>query len=259
MMMRYGLRALVGLLVLLGHLPAWALDHDNLDKNRPVQLEDAYPIAKGEIALEGGGRFIDRRQGKTRFVFQPQILYGAFYNAQLEIGGDLLTEPTTVEGAEKSGDLRVGALYNFNTETLTVPALAVKLDLELPTGVRSRGVDGTLAGILTRSFGRWRTHLNAAYTVVGSVQGRERNGFYRFVAGVSYPLGYPARFRQTLIADVFTRQSELSGQRNPTGLEVGLRHQFSSRIVLDGGMGTEFAGPSDRTTAFGTVGVSIGF
>lgn len=257
--MRYCLGALVGMFLCLGPLPAWALDHDNLDKNRPLQLEDAYPIAKGEIALEGGGRFLDRRQGRTRFVFQPQILYGAFYNTQLELGGDLLTEPTTVEGAEKSGDLRVGALYNFNTETLSLPALAVKLDLEFPTGVRSRGVDGTLAGILTRSFGRWRTHLNAEYTVVGSARGTERNGLYRLAAGVSYPLGYPMRFRETLIADVFTRQSDLSGRRSPTGVEVGLRHQFSSRIVLDGGLGTEFAGPSDRSAVFGTIGVSFGF
>lgn len=257
--MRRWLLVLVGMLIWLSNQPAWALDHDNLDKNRPVQIEDAYPIAKGEIALEGGARLLDRRRGRTRFVFQPQVLYGAFYNTQLEIGGDLLTEPTSIEGAEKSGELRVGALYNFNTETLTLPALALKLDLELPTGVRSRGVDGTLAGILTRSFGRWRMHLNAEYTVVGLARGAERNGFYRFVAGVSYPLGYPARFRETLIVDVFTRQSELSGNRNPTGIEVGLRHQFSSRLVLDGGIGTEFAGPSDRSAVFGIVGLSIGF
>lgn len=257
--MRHSLRLLVALFLLLSYQRAWALDHDNLDKNRPLRLEDAYPIAKGEIALEGGSRFVDGRQGRTRFVFQPQILFGAFYNTQIEVGGDLFTEPTSIAGTEKSGDLRVGALYNLNTETLSLPALAVKFDLEFPSGVRSRGVDGTLAGILTRSFGRWRTHLNAEYTVVGSARGTERNGLYRLAAGVSYPLGYPMRFRETLIADVFTRQSELSGRRNPTGVEVGLRHQFSSRIVLDGGIGTEFAGPSDRSAVFGTVGLSFGF
>jgi len=258
-MMRCWPLVLVGMLIWLSSRPAWALDHDNLDKNRPVQIEDAYPIAKGEIALEGGARFLDRRQGRTRLLFQPQILYGAFYNTQLEMGGDLITEPTSLTGAEKSGDLRVGALYNFNTETLTLPAFTVKLDLEFPTGVRSKGVDSTVAGILTRSFGRWRTHLNAEYTVVGSAQGAERDGFYRLVAGVSYPLGYPMRFRETLIADVFTRQSELSGGRNPTGVEIGLRHQFSSRIVLDGGIGTEFVGPSDRSAVFGALGLSFGF
>jgi hypothetical protein len=257
--MRYSLLVVISTLLWLGAQPSWALDHDNLDKNRPLRLEDAYPIAKGEIAMEGGSRFMDGRQGKTRFVFQPQILFGVFYNTQLEIGGDLFTEPTTLEGAEKSGDLRVGALYNFNTETISAPALAAKVEVEFPTGLRSRGMDATVGGILTRSFGRWRTHLNAEYAVVGSARGTERNGLYRLTVGVSYPLGYPLRFRETLIADVFTRQSELSGRRNPTGVEVGLRHQFSSRIVLDGGIGTEFSGPSDRSAVLGTVGLSFGF
>ncbi len=257
--MRYNLLVVLSMLLGLGAQPVWALDHDNLDKNRPLRLEDAYPIAQGEIALEGGGRFVDGRQGNTRFAFQPQLLVGAFANTQLELGGDLFTEPTTLKGAEKSGDLRVGALYNFNTETLNLPALAVKVEMELPTGLRSRGVDATVGGILTRSFGRWRTHLNADYTVVGSAQGTARNGLYRLAAGVSYPLGYPMRFRETLIADLFTRQSDLRGGRNPTGVEVGLRHQVSSRLVLDGGIGTEFAGPPDRSAVFGTVGLSFGF
>ncbi|HLZ35675.1 MAG TPA: hypothetical protein VKP13_16840, partial [Nitrospira sp.] len=56
----------------------FALDHDNLDPNRPIGMEDAYAIPKGEIGLEGGVRFNDRREGRTRVTFQPQIIYGAF-------------------------------------------------------------------------------------------------------------------------------------------------------------------------------------
>ena len=238
---------------------AWALDHDNLDPNRPIQMEDAYAIPKGEIGLESGVRFNDRRAGKTRFVFQPQIIYGAWYNTQIEIQGDLFTEPESVVGANKSGDLHLGVLYNFNTETLTLPAFAMRVEADLPTGVRSKGVDTQVTGVLTRSFGRLRVHLNAGYTALGSAQGQERNGSYRVVAAVSYPIGYPHRFRETLIVDVYTRQSDLVGQRNNTGVEIGLRHQLSSRIVLDGGLGTEFYGPSDRSALTGTIGVSVGF
>ncbi len=238
---------------------AWALDHDNLDPNRPIQMEDAYAIPKGEIGLESGVRFNDRRAGKTRFVFQPQIIYGAWYNTQIEIQGDLFTEPESVVGANKSGDLHLGVLYNFNTETLTLPAFAMRVEADLPTGVRSKGVDTQVTGVLTRSFGRLRVHLNAGYTALGSAQGQERNGAYRVVAAVSYPIGYPHRFRETLIVDVYTRQSDLVGQRNNTGVEIGLRHQLSSRIVLDGGLGTEFYGPSDRSALTGTIGVSVGF
>jgi hypothetical protein len=55
-----------------------------------------------------------------------------------------------------------------------------------------------------------------ANTVVGQAQGMERNGAYRMIAAVSYPIGYPTRFRETLIVDVYTRQSDLVGQRNNT-------------------------------------------
>lgn len=245
--------------VLLGPLPAWALDHDNLDPNRPIQMEDAYAIPKGEIGLESGVRVNDQRQGRTRTVFQPQIIYGAFDNTQIEIQGDFFTEPQSLVGANKSGDLHLGVLYNFNTETLNLPAFAVRVGVEFPTGADSKGVDTQVTGVLTRSFDRLRAHLNVGYTVVGASQGRERDGFYRLVAAVSYPIGYPDRFRETLILDVYTRQSDLKGQRNNTGIEIGLRHQLSSRIVLDTGLGTEFYGPSDRSALTGTVGLSVGF
>lgn len=237
----------------------FALDHDNLDPNRPIGMEDAYAIPKGEIGLEAGVRFNDQREGPTRITFQPQIIYGAFDNTQIEIQGDIFTDPETLTGPNKSGDLHVGALYNFNTETLSLPAFAVRAEVDLPTGVNSKGVDTQFTGILTRSFGRLRAHLNAGYTIIGSPQGQERPGAYRVVAAVSYPLGYPSSFRDTLIASVYSRQSDQRGQRNNTGIEIGLRHQLSSRIVLDGGLGTEFYGPQDRAALLGTVGLSVGF
>ena len=258
-MSRIVFSAIVAVGLLLMPLPVIALDHDNLDPNRPIGMEDAYAIPKGEIGMEGGVRFNDRREGRTRVTFQPQIIYGAFENTQIEIQGDLMSDPHTLVGAAKSGDLHLGVLYNFNTETISLPAFAARVEVDLPTGVNSKGVDTQLTGILTRSFGRLRVHLNAGYTVLGSPQGQERPGAYRAVAAVSYPLGYPTSFRDTLIASLYTRESDLRGQRNHSGVEIGLRHQLSSRLVLDGGLGTEFAGPSDRAALLGTIGLSVGF
>jgi hypothetical protein len=164
-----------------------------------------------------------------------------------------------VVGANKSGDLHLGLLYNFNTETLKLPAFAVRVEADLPTGVNSRGVDTQMTGIMTRSFNRWRVHVNAGYTVLGSPQGQERPGTYRAIVAVSYPIGYPMRFRETVIASLYTRQSDLRGQSNYTGIEMGLRHQLTSRLVLDAGIGTEFLGPSDRAAVQGTLGLSVGF
>ena len=163
----------------------YGLDHDNLDPNRPIAIEDAYVIPKGEIGVEGGVTFNDRKEGKGRFGFQPQIIYGAFENMQLEIMSGLGTEPTTVVGDDKSGDLSVGVLYNLNTETIDLPGFAVRTEVGFPTGVNSKGVDTELTGVMTRSFGRWRSHVNVGYTFLGSPQGQERGGTYRVVAAVS--------------------------------------------------------------------------
>ena len=133
---------------------------------------------------------------------------------------------------------------------MQLPAFAARVEVGLPTGVNSKGIDTEVTGVMTRSVGRWRTHLNVGYTFLGSPQQNERPGIYRLVAAVSYPLGYPMSLRDTIIANVFTRQSDVHGQRNPTGIGIGLRHQVSSRVVFDAGMGTEFYGPADRSVFF---------
>lgn len=104
-------------IVLLLTLPTvvWALDHDNLDPNRPIAIEDAYVVPKGEIGVEGGILFSDRKQGKSRFVLQPQIIIGAFNNTQLELSSDVQTDPKSIVGDDKSGNLIVGALYTEPT------------------------------------------------------------------------------------------------------------------------------------------------
>lgn len=136
-------------------------------------MEDAHTIAQGEIGLESGVRVNDRRKGKTRMTYLPQIIYGAFANTQIEIQGDLYTDPHSLIGANKSGDLHLGVLYNFNTETLDLPAYAMRVGAELPTGLRSKGVDTQVTGILTRSYGRLRVHLNAgAISSAGRRKGR---------------------------------------------------------------------------------------
>jgi hypothetical protein len=246
-------------LICLAAGPAWAVDHNNLDEGRPLRLEDAYPIAYGEVSAEAGARLSLHRESPDRFSFPVEVLYGAYWNLHLGLGSTPATEPRTIDEPEKSGDLRAVALYNFNQETLRLPALAAKLGLDFPTGVRSRGVDTELKGIITRSFGQTRAHLNVGYEYVGHARGGERTGRYEVVLGAQYPLGYPRRFDTTLLADVFTAQSARSGGANPTGIEVGIRRQVAPLTVIDAGVGTEFAGPAERAPFFATVGVSVGF
>src|SRR6266852_2043527 len=81
--------------------PAWAIDHNNLDEGRPLRLEDAYPIAYGELSAETGARFSLNRRSPDRFAFPIEILYGAYWNLHLGLESTLATQPRTIDEPEK--------------------------------------------------------------------------------------------------------------------------------------------------------------
>jgi len=120
-------------------------------------------------------------------------------------------------------------------------------------------VDVELKGLATKSFERLSVHFNAAYEFASGTAGDERDGRYELALGASYPIGAPRYTRTVLVGDVFTEQSARRGESNVVGVEAGFRHQLTPRLVLDLGVGTEFAGPADRSTFFLTTGISFGF
>jgi hypothetical protein len=253
-------RALVTVLFLaLAVGRAQAIDHKNLDAGRPVRVEDAYAIADGEIALEAAAGFTLAREGPDRGVFPVEALYGAYPNLQLAVGTTLSTSPREIDGRPRSGDLRLSALYNFNQETLVLPALAFRLGLEVPTGIGSQGVGVEVKGIVTKSIARLAVHLNAGYRFLTATRRDERDGVYELALGASYPVGAPWLTRLLLVGDVFAEQAARRDVAPIVGSEIGLRYQLTPRFVWDVGVGTEFAGPRRRSDLFMTTGVSIGF
>jgi Putative MetA-pathway of phenol degradation len=238
---------------------AEAIDHGNLDEGRPLRLEDAYPVAHGEIAVEAGAGFTLLRRGPNRALFPVEILYGALPNLQIGLGSLLSTDPHALDDRPKSGDLRASALYNFNQETLSLPALAGKLSLTAPTGIDAQGYGIEVKGIVTKSIERLSLHFNGAYEFLTDSGRRDRDGRYELALGASYPLGAPRYTRATLIADVFAEQPVARREPTIVGTEVGLRYQLTPRIVWDIGVGTEFAGPAERSRFSLTTGLSFGF
>lgn len=247
-------------LALVGIAPATlAIDHKNLDEGRPLRLEDAYSIADKEWALEMGAGYSLVRNGRDRAFFPMEVLYGAFPNFQAGLGTTLFTNPRDVDGPKKSGDLHLSGLYNFNQETLSLPAFGLKGSVNLPTGVRSSGTDFELKGLVTKSFNRLSLHFNPAYEFIGGAGSGGRDGRYSFTFGTSYPIGAPKHTRTTLLADLFTEQSTMKGESNIWGAEIGFRHQLTRRLVLDLGVGSEFSGPPKRSPFFMTTGLSFAF
>jgi hypothetical protein len=257
--MRMTTSAITAVLLLLTTGPTWAIDHKNLDEGRPLRLEDAYAISTGEIAVEAGAGFRLIRHGTDQGVFPVEVLYGALPNFQIGLGTTLFTNPHEVDDRPKSGDLHVSALYNLNQETLTLPAFGIKLSLGVPTGVDARGYSVEVKGIVTKSIERLSLHLNAGYEFITDTRHDERDGRYELALGFSYPVGAPQFTRATLVGDVFAEQAERRREATVVGTEIGLRFQLTPRVVWDVGIGTEFAGPADRSRLFGTTGFSFGF
>src|SRR4030095_12133964 len=95
---------------------------------------------------------------------------------------------------------------------------------------------------------RLSLHLNAGYEFTTSSREDERDGRYKLAIGASYPIGAPRFTRATLVRDVFAEQLFHRGDPPTVATEVGLRYQLTPRIVWDVGVGTEFAGPAERST-----------
>jgi hypothetical protein len=256
--MRRPHRVIAPLSVVAIALDAHGVDHANLDGGRPLRLEDAYAVPHRELALELGFGVDVRREADDQ-VFAPlELVWGALPNLQLSLGTTFISDPHEVDEESKSGDVHLEALYNFNQET-SLPAFAIKGELNLPSGVDSSGVDGEIMGILTKSFGNVSLHLNAGYEFLSGTDDGEEDGLYKFAVGASLPLGAPMHTRTALLADLFVEEALESGEDDVVGAEIGVRYQLTERLVVDGGVGTEFEGPDDRSEVFAMVGLSITF
>ena len=238
---------------------AYAIDHDNLDEGRPLRLEDAYPIASGEWAVEMGAGLSAQRKSRTRGFFPFEVLYGLVPNLQVSIATTLFTDPRLIEGQTKSGDMQLSGLYNFNQETLSLPALGLRVTVNAPTGTASSGVDVRVKGLVTKSFDRLSVHVNPAYEVFSGTSPLDRDGRFELALGASYPLWAPKNTLTTVLGDVFTEQAPQRGDPQIVGIEAGVRQQWTPWTVLDAGLGTEVAGPANRASFFLTVGISVGF
>lgn len=228
------------------------IDYRNLDDQRPVRTEDAYPIERFAFELVLPYQYENGLEGGHLHVVAPELSYGLFPNAQLglELPLAALDEPSGTDWGFAGP--RLFGLYNFNTEGRILPAFALRTDVAIPVGdLGADDVQLTLKGIATRSWGPTRLHLNAAATV-----GRE--------AGKPIVDAEP-EWALSLAADrTFLRQSlllvgevgvleETSEAPTEVAAALGVRYQLTPTLVLDAGVSRRLsanAGP-DLGLTFG--------
>jgi hypothetical protein len=233
------------------------IDYRNLDDDRPTRVEDAYPAERYafEFLIPYG---VEReRGGATLHASVLELEYGVIRNGQLGLKAPfaaLRAAGTTETGL--SG-LRVFGLYNFNTESRLLPALSLRTDVAFPVGgLAGSETQVALKVIATRSWGRNRVHVNAAYRLgpdgtPAAVEGLDR---WWYGAAVDRTL-----FRQSVLVVGETYARKLAdGAPVEVNASLGLRWQWRTTTVLDVGLARRLrrAGGPDYAV---TLGISNAF
>jgi len=234
--------ALISLLI--SAISAGAADHFNLEEGIPTEVEDAYPIAYRGREIQYIFRYDRTRDNLDRFYMKPVLELGIFRNTQLSIKAPFILGSEVDKTG--SGDVAVEGFYNFNMETLYIPAVAVAVDAYFPSGRNSSGVDTTTKLILTKKLGRTsfyhELHFNGMWTHNAGARNGEREHLYKFIAG------YSARVRSdtVLILDFIREQEREKGKENNI-LELGIRYQVTPLTIVGVGAG---AGMGDASPKF---------
>ncbi|MBC8142464.1 MAG: hypothetical protein H7Y38_13600 [Armatimonadetes bacterium] len=242
--------------------PVFAIDHDNVDGGRPLRFDDAEAIAFRERAIEFGlAAYSPYRRGGLGAAFSTEYLYGFAVNSHFSLDLDSSVGARGGSGDKRFdvGNVGLGVFHNFNRETLTTPAYAVRADAYLPTGRGTRGVALRLRGVMSRTFQQYnRVHVNVDANLQTSTRGGDRSFSPAVTVGFTRPLGYPTYFNRTGLAEIGVRASEESGRGAIFYGGVGIRQQVTVRSALDLGARSDFAA-TNRNAARDNVTLVAGY
>lgn len=210
-------------------------DFMNLENNFGVRLEDAYATAYRNREAQTYIRYERDAKGRNTTLLVPALEIGPFRNTQFSMAVPIRTGNGDRTG---TGNIEVSGLYNFNTEGLYLPAVALAAQADIPTGLASSCLDYTLRFAATKTITRMRPtriHANVRYTrnaqLLTSREGGElmveRAERWVGIVGISTRLT-----PQTLLAVEFIReQFRLVGEMGNSA-ELGLRRQINPRLVM---------------------------
>jgi hypothetical protein len=226
-------------------------DYYNLDKHRPLRVEDAYATERyavevqvSPLTLSGHGSALHYEPSvELKFGLLPGMEVSAGLHAEVLRGSD----GTTAE----LGGLELSGLYNLNSETLRIPAFGVRLTGHVPAG--GDGASAEAKAIMTRVLGGpWRAHVNGGAGLGGGAA-------ERWFAGLAIDHVLPFR-SLLLLAESYYAAPRAAGAYARIRTAAGLRYQLTPGTGVDAGFGRDWtgAGGADWEVTFG-VTTAMGF
>lgn len=238
------------------------IDYRNLDDDRPTRVEDAYPAERYAFEFIAPYGFERERGGASIHSWPLELEYGVLRNAHVGVKAPLASVRDAGTTEWGLSGLRVFALYNFNTESQLLPALSLRTDAVFPVGALAGSETHVgVQAIATRSWGRNRVHLNAAYRFNSDGTPALVEGLDRWWYGAALDR---TLFRQSIlvIAEVYARRS-LEAAPVEVNASLGVRWQWRPTAVIDMGiarrlranLGPDFAVTIGVSSAFAIAGL----
>jgi hypothetical protein len=233
------------------------IDYRNLDDDRPVLTEDAYPVERYAFEVLAPYRFEDEVGDTQLHAAVLEVTYGLVRNSQLGLKLPLAGADEGTETDWGLAGLRVFGLYNFNTESRWLPALSLRADASFPVGsLAGEGTRFAIKGIATRSWGRMRVHANLARGFGSEDALSVAEPLNRWTASAAVDRTF---FRSSilLIGEIAASQAI---QDAPTAVNasVGGRWQWTPTLVLDAGLTRRLRSEIGPDIAL-TIGLSHAF
>ena len=209
---------------------------------QPLETESTRLLPRGTIEVELGAEHQTSSAG-TESALPFAIGYGI--SNRLE----LLVEPVPftsihdkgLASARGVGDIEATLTGVLFAERAHTPSFAIAGEVKIPTArnvrIGSGKADFTTYLIGSKRFGRWDTHLNLGYTIVGQPAGAQVNNVQSF--GVAEEFHANNRFE--IVGEVFGSSAALNEGNDaaPTGAESQLTPEIGGAELV-GGLGARY-------------------
>lgn len=219
-------------------------------------IEDGQPGAAGswEVKFDAGWKTFSGQ--RDPFLLTSQVQYtpeGGHFFRNMKIG---VAVPVTMGlgGVDGNGDAVLEWKQRWVAEEGAMPTLATVIDLRLPTGYQSSGIDGTLTGVIAKDFGPGTMIFNGfAKTANGDNLDELRHFQWGFRAGYKWRISDSF----ALIGDYLHQSSEEEGHSNVNSLQLSGEYHVNEHMTIGPGISIGLD-DNEETPNFG-AGVRILF
>lgn len=222
---------------------------------RPLVIDDARPVAEGNLEFELGlVQSLPEQGGRDQQFPVMAATYGLFKGLEVGLGiqrtNTAVKRDSPVEGFQ---DLHLATKYNF------LPGefydFSFTFDLKVPTADRHRGLtsgkfDESFVLIATKHFFPAALDLNLGYIVVGRRAGEKLQN--RFLGGMALRYGLNERWR--LVGDIYGLSRTAKGEKNEANFQVGIRFRPDLPVFFDAAIGRSLLASGTRIQ--GTLGLT---